>query len=424
MEPAHAPGTSNIADFMERLIAGLLGLGWSDSALLTGIYRRLRLRNARGRRDQVAILLGKPWRAVRRCRQFVRVHGAAVESAFGVGRARQFGMLLLADCRHSLNPGRFMMCWALGSGARRKWRGYFTPWHSHVLLGDLADRCDAPLRRTLRDKRSFAAWAGARELRTVPVLAEFAGGRQSTALEAGDLPPVDLFAKPADLFCGEGTIRWRSTDGEWVDQAGVRMGAEGVLACLAERSHAHPYVLQPCLAPHPSFARFGFSAVPTLRAVTCMDRDGHPRLLRASVRLPGPGMIVDNVTAGGMVAAVDLGTGQLGDGVCWRPDLLADYCTRHPGSGVTVPGFAVPDWPAARDLALAAQREAATLPFVGWDVALTAEGPILLEANIRWAGDIVTVPQREALGDAGFCGLFVRAWFDGVAGTTVPASAG
>jgi hypothetical protein len=155
---------------------------------------------------------------------------------------------------------------------------------------------------------------------------------------------------------------------------------------------------------------FTTEAVPTVRAVTGIDADGTVRLLRASVRLPMAGSVVDNVTAGGMVAAINLATGQLEGGVVWRPDGMVQYANVHPSSAAIVPGFQLPTWDAVTCLAQQAHRAAPTLPLVGWDVALTSEGPLLLEANFAFATDIVTVPQRAPLGDSGFCGILVRGW--------------
>jgi hypothetical protein len=41
----------------------------------------------------------------------------------------------------------------------------------------------------------------------------------------------------------------------------------------------------------------------------------------------------------------------------------------------------VPDWPAIRDLALRAARSFPESPFIGWDLVVTPDGPVVLEAN-------------------------------------------
>jgi hypothetical protein len=50
-------------------------------------------------------------------------------------------------------------------------------------------------------------------------------------------------------------------------------------------------------------------------------------------------------------------------------------------TGAAVAGRVVPLWPAIDALARAAHRVFADRLLVGWDIALTPEGPVLLEGN-------------------------------------------
>ena len=67
---------------------------------------------------------------------------------------------------------------------------------------------------------------------------------------------------------------------------------------------------------------------------------------------------------------------------------------RHPVSGYAFAGFRLPDWVAAMDLVEHAYDTAlATYRLVGWDVAFTLEGPVLVEGNAKPG---VMMPQRAA----------------------------
>jgi hypothetical protein len=48
----------------------------------------------------------------------------------------------------------------------------------------------------------------------------------------------------------------------------------------------------------------------------------------------------------------------------------------------------LPHWPQLRDLVERGARALAPLGTLGWDVALTAEGPVLVEANANWGEDL------------------------------------
>ena len=396
---------------MNRLTAALLGLGFSDARLVTGIYRRLQLQNQPSRWAQLTFLPLEPWRALRRCAAYVRQHHRALREVHGKGPVRQFLAFLWADLRYGVSPGPFVSCCALGMKSRQKWDGYLCTAQINTVLWPLARRSDGLLRAELGDKRTFPAWASRHRIPAPQLIAVFEAGSMAWRAERA-LPDCDLFAKPSNHYGGHGALCLRRTCGGWSNGHGVSYDAEAVLALLRERSGSRPYVLQRRLQPHPAMHLFTTEAVPTVRSVTGIEADGRVRLLRASVRLPMAGSVVDNVTAGGMVAAIDLGSGQLEGGVVWRADRLVQYADVHPSSGAVVPGFQLPGWSAVTQLAELAHQAATTLPLVGWDIALTSEGPLLLEANFAFATDIVTVPQRRPLGESGFCGILVRGWME------------
>jgi hypothetical protein len=57
---------------------------------------------------------------------------------------------------------------------------------------------------------------------------------------------------------------------------------------------------------------------------------------------------------------------------------------RHPDTGVELAGFEVPCWREAYALVKRAHGVFAEFGSIGWDVALTTDGPKLLEANAWW----------------------------------------
>ena len=67
--------------------------------------------------------------------------------------------------------------------------------------------------------------------------------------------------------------------------------------------------------------------------------------------------------------------------------ILIERIERHPDSGVRFRDFLVPQWPMLRE---AAKHAAAAFPefrTVGWDVALTPDGPVILEGNWHYDPD-------------------------------------
>ncbi|AXK42683.1 sugar-transfer associated ATP-grasp domain-containing protein [Erythrobacter aureus] len=164
----------------------------------------------------------------------------------------------------------------------------------------------------------------------------------------------------------------------------------GFLRMLEETKTTGGWIAQDLLRPHPDIADIALDALPTSRITTILDERGKPELVTAVLRLAAqPGVIVDNAHAGGIFSAIDFETGELG---------LARYATapgefdRHPANDRPIPGRRIPDWPALRRLALDAHADHFPAHVqIGWDVAPSDRGPMLIEANAR---PNVRVPQR------------------------------
>ena len=140
------------------------------------------------------------------------------------------------------------------------------------------------------------------------------------------------------------------------------------------------YLFQERLEPHGLLARACGPAVGTVRLLTGMSPDG-PELLGAVWKVIGGGNIADNFwRAGNMLAAVDPRSGAV---TRVASGLGALHTTHevHPDSGQTLLGLVLPDWQEAHALCLSAATALAGLRLIGWDLALTRRGPVIVEAN-------------------------------------------
>jgi hypothetical protein len=396
------------------LIDTLLGLGLARRDPLLVLYRRQRLWRAPSRRAQLGVMLGKPWRAWRDAAEFVRTKGRGVQELHGVGRARQFATFCWLSLRRSVLPSSSAVQWAFAVRRPGKWDAWMSAPHCTLLLSELADRSDPVLRETISDKSTFSAWAAVHGLPAVPILARFADGRVEGGAPgdiAASLPPCDLFAKPTRLTWGVGAVRWiHAGAGEWTAADGSRVAAGAIVSHLCDASRRDPFILQPALRSHPSLAALAPHALCTLRCITFLDRAGEPQLIGAALRLPVGRMIVDNVSSGGMFAGVDPDSGQLTRGFRVRPDRLFEPVASGPDGSTRLEGFRIGQWPAARALALAAQRAASPLPTIGWDIGLTGDGPVLVEANIGWSALTILLTAEVPLSETGFAEAFMHHW--------------
>lgn len=149
------------------------------------------------------------------------------------------------------------------------------------------------------------------------------------------------------------------------------------------------YVIQ-----HPLLMELSPSGLNTVRIFTQLHNgkvDFLGARLRVSVNSP-----IDNMAAGNLAAPIDMETGVVcGPGV-YSDITKADQAV-HPITGKEILSFKVPFWPDVKEFA----KEAALLTpgnrSVGWDIAITSEGPELIEGNHNWCKILWQLPVKEGL---------------------------
>lgn len=151
------------------------------------------------------------------------------------------------------------------------------------------------------------------------------------------------------------------------------------------------WIVQRRIGPHPDLADLALNALPTVRMTTIFNPDGEPEVVNCVLRFPSdPAARVDNMKAGGILSPVDIATGMLGVGCKGYGG--GDY-HNHPVTGAALPGRRLPDWDAAKALVVHAHRTAfGDYALIGWDVALSEAGPVLIEGNAKPG---VLMPQRS-----------------------------
>jgi hypothetical protein len=177
---------------------------------------------------------------------------------------------------------------------------------------------------------------------------------------------------------------------------------------LRALEYQEDYLLEARIEMHPEIVGLtGSPAASCVRVVTVIDQYGIPMIMGAYHRLIVGNAIADNLVgfrAGNVLASPDLKTGLVksawianADGVGLRPQ------NKHPDTGLDIVGFQIPMWDAVRDAVCTAATAFLPMRTIGWDVAISPEGPVLVEANERYqyaASDRTATQLRAALKDS------------------------
>ena len=262
--------------------------------------------------------------------------------------------------------------------------------------------------RRISDKGTFSGWCAEHGFPAPQVLAVWDDGALvHEEIEGRGLPEDDLFSKPTNMNQGWQTARWRYDGaGGWVGRDGRTRTGAALLEELAAASRQIPsrrrwrskrLALMPCLRNHSDVLPLTTGALCSMRVVTYRAPGGRAQLLNAAFKMATGDAPADNFHFGGVMSPVDLATGRLGTGLRRVGHLLLPT-ERHPDTDVEIAGYQLPDWDVAITTALRAHDASLVSPLFGWDVALTANGPMLLEGNIDSGVDIMQAPSGQPLG--------------------------
>ncbi len=233
------------------------------------------------------------------------------------------------------------------------------------------------VQQDVQDKARFAEICAAHDLPAVPTLAAFRGGRQ--VAPATPFVPVgpEIWVKSLDGQSGQGAALWQRVGDAYRNAAGRVVPAAG----FGGHVRARDCIVQPRLANHPVVAAITNGALASLRIVTGIDRDGHAAMVSAILYLPCGDRAI---SVAGIGCAIDPGSGALTRALHFGKG--AGEIGQHPDTGEPIVGRCLPFWSECRALAVRAHGLAfARFAFLGWDIAITPEGPLLLEANSGWA---------------------------------------
>lgn len=129
--------------------------------------------------------------------------------------------------------------------------------------------------------------------------------------------------------------------------------------------------------PHP-LMKFNAKCVNTIRVMSILDKNGKCDILKTILRVGVGDSIVDNYHAGGVIYSVDSETGIIDHPGQSR---FKDGVLVQPLTDIVMVGQKLPNWDILLNVVKSAHESIPECRYIGWDVAITENGVVLIEAN-------------------------------------------
>lgn len=157
-----------------------------------------------------------------------------------------------------------------------------------------------------------------------------------------------------------------------------------------------PFIVEEGLQQHPQVGALYPHTVNTIRALTMLDlENGHQPFIAIAVQRIGcrGSEPADNWSRGGLSSQIDLETGALSPATRLPDSDVKEWFDFHPDTGAAITGTSVPFWEETRELIMHSARVLSFMEYVGWDVVIGPDGPLVLEANINTGVNVLQSHQ-------------------------------
>jgi glutathione synthase/RimK-type ligase-like ATP-grasp enzyme len=223
----------------------------------------------------------------------------------------------------------------------------------------------------VQDKARFAEICRCHGLACVPTLAVFnrGGSQGEEAIRTWTKP---LFVKALSGNRGVGAELWRPGGRGFISSGGDDCTVDELLQSLRPQN----CIVQPVLEDNAALKAFGTAALSNVRIVTAKGGGIPATPIAAAISLAAEaGSLTGHE---GVHCGIDVGAGAI--------TAILESAQEDARSGEPDPiGFKLPQWDECLSLVCKAHDDAfPAFVALGWDLALTEDGPVLLEANVNW----------------------------------------
>ncbi len=181
----------------------------------------------------------------------------------------------------------------------------------------------------------------------------------------------EFFAKVPDSSGGKGVLHITP-----------ERKTEGYLKRLRQDGYT---LLEESIVQHPELDRINPNCINTMRIVTCLNPAGELHFFPIILRVGASDLSVDNISSGGLYTLLTP-DGKIGLEGYYQENLYAIHNNawvqkNHPLTGLNPLGFQIPYFQETLDMVTEMALACPDLVMPGWDIAITPDGPDLVEVN-------------------------------------------
>ena len=311
----------------------------------------------------------------------------------------------LRDANRDSGKGLFSLVWELsrlmlGKGKLQpedyfRYRLYdderYSPEAKQTFIGAFGPRASSPWADIANDKLCMGAYLQGLGLPTPTIQAVYHPTRifggalllrsnDEVATFLREQASYPIFGKPIDGICSLGIANITRYDQDQ-DQLEFSSGSSmSVDAFVQELDSLNAnYLFQTRLEPHADLIPITGNRVSTVRMFAMVDEHG-PSVFRASWKLPAGSNEADNFwRAGNVLAGIDAESGKIHRVFRRAANGDPEPISAHPDTQTSFDDLTFPCWDAMKATVVTAAGNLPGCFIQGWDVALTADGPVLIE---------------------------------------------
>ena len=159
----------------------------------------------------------------------------------------------------------------------------------------------------------------------------------------------------------------------------------GKILKLSKILDKYPLLFEGIIKQTKQFASFNESSVNTIRFMTTLFPNGEARVIATFIKIGRDGKCVDNAGDGGNVdACVDIDSGELKHVIRYDGIRNVTNITNHPDSNNKLDGVIIDNWDDIKAQVISFQKAFPYIKAAGWDIAVTDDGPVVIEVNDMW----------------------------------------